>query len=59
MIIQGMGDHDQLLLLSCEVFGQAVALHLVENKVDNVLYICVNMVYNYICQYMSNENISL
>ena len=39
MIIQGIGDHDQLLLLSCEVFGQAVALHLVENKVDNVLYI--------------------
>ena len=44
MIIQGIGDHDQLLLLSCEVFGQAVALHLVENKVDNVLYI-------YMCQY--------
>ena len=50
MIIQGIGDHDQLLLLSCEVFGQAVALHLVENKVDNVLYIYDNIVYNYICQ---------
>ena len=54
MIIQGIGDHDQLLLLSCEVFGQAVALHLVENKVDNVLYIYVSIwyitIYVNICQ---------